>query len=233
MAIYKIGNKLCRNNSGKLFAKFEIPRDKLIIDGREYETVQIGNRLWMAENLDYKYTGLTVNPENYYTTLAAFYWDRDDGSSYGIDSDNKCGLLYTGNAALYLDDVSNNLLPTGWRLPNSSDIADLEQALGGWNGTANKLKQSNIARALSWNGTNELKLNVYPTGFFDAADSGGFMYLNSLTNFWTSVYKTDGGYKSITLIHFDTTNNLVVGGSGGRMVDLEYNPIRLVKDLTV
>lgn len=56
MVIYKIGNKLCRNNIGKLFVKFEIPSDKLIIDGREYETVQIGNRRWMAENLDYKYT---------------------------------------------------------------------------------------------------------------------------------------------------------------------------------
>ncbi len=87
-------------------------------DGKIYPTVQIGNQIWLAKNLDYK----VVNESLYY---------NNDGSN-----EAKFGRLYTWQGA-------QCNLPPGWRLPTQADwqkivneFADAYAALieGGTNG---------------------------------------------------------------------------------------------------
>ena len=76
---------------------FKDPRN-----GKVYKTVQIGNQVWMAENLNLDVSG-----------------------SWGYDSSytNKYGRLYSWDAA-------KHIAPQGWHLPSKSDYDILLKNLG-------------------------------------------------------------------------------------------------------
>ena len=102
-----------------------IPNSDIIIDTRDdqrYRTVRIGNRTWMAQNLNFQ-TGNS--------------WCYDNNTSHC----NTYGRLYDWNTA-------RKACPPGWRLSTGQDWRDLIKAAGGrgadkrlrsmspgWNGT--------------------------------------------------------------------------------------------------
>lgn len=43
------------------------------IGKRNYRTTTIGQKIWLAENLDYEFNGLQLNPEEMLYTPAAYY----------------------------------------------------------------------------------------------------------------------------------------------------------------
>jgi uncharacterized protein (TIGR02145 family) len=89
----------------------------LLYDSREdkmYKTVKIGNRVWMAENLNYR----TGNSWCYNNEASAC---------------DKLGRLYDWNTA-------KNACPSGWRLPTKQECIDLFNAVGGNKIAGGKLK---------------------------------------------------------------------------------------------
>lgn len=138
-------------------------------DGKTYKTIEIGNQVWMAENL------------NYNTSSGS--WDfRNDPSNSSV-----YGRLYDWNTAI-------NVCPSGWHLPSDSEWMQLEKAIGmrnidveniGWRGSdeGNKLKAT-----ISWNygnGTDEYGFTALSVGCryndLDGFDGDGY-----LCGFWAS-----------------------------------------------
>jgi len=83
-------------------------------NGQTYRTVKIGNKTWMAQNLNFE----TENS-----------WCYDNNSA----NCSKYGRLYTWDAAM-------RACPSGWRLPTGEDWNDLVEFAGGKNIAGKKLK---------------------------------------------------------------------------------------------
>ena len=166
-------------------------------DGQVYKTVTIGTQTWMAENLNYAYTGVKFSYSGYTSDSTSWCYDNDP---------SKCatyGRLYTWAAAMdsagivdpsgagkgcgfdvYCDAASvRGVCPSGWHLPSEAEWSDLYQAVGGTSSAGQKLK----ANTSLWNGktgTDDYGFSVLPAGYRDY--DGGFRLRGDYANFWSS-----------------------------------------------
>ena len=149
------------------------------IGGRVYRTVTIGGVTWLAENLDFKFSGCNIGGNGTPITPNAWYYDNDE-ATYGIDGTRKCGLLYNWLACKLLNDNRSNLCP-GWHMPTYDDWTALANAVGGTSTAGTKLKAANVSWATSWGGTDDYGFGVLPAGRYNA----GYNYVGSRANFWS------------------------------------------------
>jgi uncharacterized protein (TIGR02145 family) len=136
-------------------------------DGKTYKTVTIGTQTWMAENLNYAYTGVPFKYGSY--TSDSTSW------CYGDDPANcaKYGRLYTWAAAMdsvgtwstngkgcgYRETCSvasagsatlvRGICPKGWHLPSNDEWRALFTAVGVSSTAGSKLKSQTGWRAHS------------------------------------------------------------------------------------
>ena len=155
----------------------------IVIGGRKYPYVQIGNQLWLAENLDYKFeyegSTLPIGQSGNPTTPAAWYYNNEE-TTYGVNG-NKYGLLYNWYAVNYIETNKSTLLPDGWHVPTLSEWDTLATACGGSASCGTKLKS-----ATGWNsgnGTDDFGFTAFPAGCRDSAD--GFRSSGVVAYFWT------------------------------------------------
>ena len=126
-------------------------------DGQTYKTIQIGDQVWMAQNLNYE--------------TADSYCYEDEKSNC-----EKYGRLYTWEA-------SQTACPTGWHLPNKAEFTTLIEAVGGKAVACTKLR-SNSGWAENSNGTDDYGISALPAGWRN--DLGDFSSAGTNTDFWTS-----------------------------------------------
>lgn len=128
------------------------------VDGNTYKTVQIGNQVWMAENLrTTKYkdgTGIPLIEDNgtWASLLTpAYSWYNNDPAAFKVPY----GALYnwyTVNTA--------NLCPAEWHIPTDAEWTTLMTYLGGESVAGGKLKETGI---MHWESPNAGATNE--TGF--------------------------------------------------------------------
>ena len=136
-----------------------------IIDERdlqEYAVVRIGNKLWFAENLNYK-TGESYCPE------------ADERNC------NKYGRLYTQDEAL-------RACPDGWQLPTQQDFDALIKAAGDISKAGEALKSSS-GWFKKGNGSDALGFDALPAGYWS---QGKFDGIGGYAYFWSSTDSEDG-----------------------------------------
>ena len=113
--------------------------EKLIdIDGNEYQTVQIGNQIWMAENLRVKHfrdgTPILHAPshEDWLGASGKFAKSLPAWCSYNneLENENKYGLLYNYFVIIH-SNWESNIAPEGWRSAEAMDFEDMFSNLDG------------------------------------------------------------------------------------------------------
>ena len=174
------------------------------IDGNVYQTVQIGDQVWMAENLKVTHyrngdaiPNVTSNSEWAGLSTGA-YCAYDDNESNA----DTYGYLYNW----YAVDDSRNIAPQGWHVPTDDEIKQLEMHLGmsqseaddyGFRGTNEGSKLAGNAD-LWYNGNLENNADFGTSGF--TALPGGYRYylngncssMGSYGFFWSSTEGSSG-----------------------------------------
>lgn len=192
------------------------------IGGKTYRTVTIGGVTWLAQNLDFKFSGCEIGATGSPTTPAAWYYNNDE-ATYGLDGTYKCGLLYNWHAVKYLNDNRDTLIP-GWHVASNAEWDALATAVGGNSTAGTKLKAKDNTVTSNWpsgwGGTDDYGFNALPAG---NRGSVSFNDLGSNAYCWTaSEYSSTNAYYR----YFSTGASM---GSGNYNKSLGYS-VRLVKD---
>ena len=159
------------------------------VDGNEYNTVKIGDQVWMVENLKVtKYNDGTDIPLVTDITdwgnlsTPGYCWYNNDQATYG----NTYGALYNWHT------VNTGLLcPTGWHVPSDAEWTTLTDFLGGASDAAIVLKDST---ELFWPiadvATNETGFTALPAGY---RFNGSFDNINIAGFWWSATENILGG----------------------------------------
>lgn len=189
------------------------------IGGRVYNTVIIGGKEWMAENLDFKFSGCAIGQSGSSTTEPRANYYNDDEATYGVNG-NKYGLLYNYSAVEYLETNKTDLIP-GWHVPTKDEWTALATAVGGINVAGTKLKST--TGWASGNGDDSYGFSAFPSG---RMESGRFNGLGERALFWTP---TLSGANPYSIFLFYSYTKITFEAYGGNLGD-QYS-VRLVKDI--
>lgn len=173
-------------------------------DGKTYNTVQIGNQVWMTENLNFR---------------------TESSWCYNDESENcqMYGRLYSWHAAM-------KACPAGWRLPTSADF-DTLQAFAEKNVDSEDAVASALKAKYGWeNNDGEVMRNADTFGF--AALPGGshgskLCKVERCTNFWTSSIDASFPEKIAVTYGFTGGDQYFIKGTNSK--SLGYS-VRCIKD---
>ena len=153
------------------------------IDGNVYETVAIGNQVWMAENLQVaKYNDgspipyVTNDDDVSILTTGAYTWyDKNPANRFTY------GALYNWHSV-----SSGNLCPIGWHVPSDAEWTTLINFLGGEDIAGGKLKDIGTSHwsAPNQDATNDSGFTALPAGYL--FDNGNYNSLGNITHWWSS-----------------------------------------------
>ena len=162
------------------------------IDGNVYETVQIGDQLWMKENL--KVTHYR-NGDEIPTGYGNFQWGYLTTGAYtSYNNDPDIAEIYGNLYNWYAVDDGRGVCPEGWHVQSDDEIKQLEMNLG---------MSEEEANSTSWRGTNEgSKLAGMADLWMDGSLENDPEFGDSDFNF------LPGGYRS----NFDGFYNIGING---------------------
>ena len=191
------------NNGGKTnFTPGNTFRDSR--DGQTYRTVKIGDQVWMAENLNYAYTGVPFDCNGYTSDSTSWCYDNDPANcetygrlytwaaamdSVGEWSTNGKGCGYYGKECSPTYPV-RGVCPRGWHLPSDDEWDALFTAVG--SSTAGSKLKSATGWSSSGNGTDTFGFSALPAGgrddYGDYYDEGSYAYYMNLNYGGGSAY---------------------------------------------
>ncbi len=161
-------------------------------DGHIYKTVKIGNQWWMAENLIFE-TEKSICREDkssYCSKYGRYYLWSEAMDSIGVYSANGTGCGFKVNCTP--NHPVQGICPSGWHLPDTSDISALYLAVGGKNTAGQKLKSltdwtPTQTVCSNGNGSDSYGFSLYPVGYQN--NLGQFASTTNGAYFWMSTFK--------------------------------------------
>lgn len=89
------------------------------IGGVTYQTVKINGVEWLAENLDFKWDGLSIGDDNLRQDIPQACYYNNNENLFG-QNNKKYGLLYNWPAILQIDQLID-----GWHVPTRDELQAL------------------------------------------------------------------------------------------------------------
>lgn len=197
--------------------------ETVIIGGKTYSVISTPDgRDWIGENLDYAWSGLTVGVDTNIdvSTPKSWYYNNDE-ETYGWLG-RRCGLLYNSYAVEYLEEHKNELLPSGWRVPTSTEWKNLIDSMSNAD-----IKARNVIWEQNWGGTDTYGFAMLPGG---AIKDDGFTNVDNSQKF--------GVLATSSFSTYDDTQYYLQVLSGTRKSAATYRSrkyglsLRLIRDLT-
>lgn len=172
-------------------------------DGYEYSVVQIGDQLWMAENLRATIFNdgtniplITDNTAWCGLTTPGYCWYNND-----LNNKSVYGALYN-----YYTVQTGKLCPDGWHLPTSGEWLTLANYLGGRSEAGGKLKETGTIHWAEPNtgATNETGFTGLPGGFRSQV-SGAFYWINLRSEWWEIGGSNPPNETSLNFLRYDNS----------------------------
>jgi uncharacterized protein (TIGR02145 family) len=159
------------------------------IDGNVYETVWIGEQLWMAENL--KVTHYNNGDAITHITNEEHWGSLDEGQ-YGVYDDEPTNANIYGNIYNWavIGDI-RGICPVDWHVPSDDEYTVLTDFLGGESVAGGKMKEAGLEHwnydsdQISLEATNESGFTGLPAGHRNT-NSGDYIYMGFYGYFWSS-----------------------------------------------
>jgi len=187
------------------------------VDGNIYNSVTIGNQVWMAENLRTTKLndGSAIERIFSYDQTPIYFWYDNDSVTYA----DPYGALYNWYAA-----ASVKLCPAGWHVPDVDDWNELSDFLGDESVAGGKLKETGTAH---WQSPNTDATDDYGfAGLPGGIRLGDFFGLGMEGNYWSSTQDINStSYGKYRLLYHD--NAWMGNGSARKYGGLS---IRCLKD---
>lgn len=159
-------------------------------EGNRYNTITIGNQVWMAENLrttilnDGSEIPLVENADIWSNlTSPGYCWYNNDEASFK----DAYGALYNGYTI-----ITEKLCPSGWHIPERQDWQALRNFLGDSTAVGGKLKESGTIHWLSPNTGADNSSGFTGRGSGIRYFEGTFSSILSFSSLWSStITQTD------------------------------------------
>lgn len=175
------------------------------IGGTTYKTVIIDGVEWLAENLDYKWDGLSIGDASTSQDVPQACYYNNDENLFGRNN-KKYGLLYNFPAILQIDSLID-----GWHVPTQAELQALYNSLSP---DFFKKIQSCFDYSIGSTFGDGVGFNMPPSGQYTGSFNGFG------TNFWI------GSKTGFLSAYFYTLENTGVDNEGkNRRVS-----VRLIKD---
>ena len=163
--------------------------EDLVIEGKTYKSVKIGNQTWMAENLNvstFRNGDQIIEVKSFEEWEKAGYEQRPAWCYYNNDSQN--GVIYGKLYNWYAVSDSRGLAPEGWHIPTTNEWDILTSFLGG-KGLAAILMKKPCAWNVDFQDSNNPQFNALPGGLRDIrikGSLGDFSKLKVNSYWWSS-----------------------------------------------
>lgn len=190
--------------------------DKVVdVDGNIYNTIKIGNQIWMMESLRttrYRNGDKIQNLDgDEYLSVNNKAWTVSNEAAYSYwlhnPSKKELGLYY--NKSVIED--SREITPDGWRIPTKDDFQTLINFVGGNNQAGCDKLKTDDAYYWSKPGNNITKFSGLGVGIRAPAD-GIFKYFGATSSYWTITKNTSN--TSLNLIFKLTLTNMYFDNNG-------------------
>ncbi|MCK9323881.1 MAG: hypothetical protein M0P69_00145 [Bacteroidales bacterium] len=169
-------------------------------DGTPYQTVRIGDREWMAENL--RYLPEVTEPGTGSSTEPCYYVYGYEGTDVVAAKSHEnyatYGVLYNWPAAMDVAGTGNpggvqGICPPGWHLPDDAEWEELITLLGGGSVAGGKLKESGTTHWSDPNAgaTNESGFTARPAGIRGYGAGRGFSRIGTNAVWWSATESMD------------------------------------------
>lgn len=158
-------------------------------DGHNYSWVQIGDQVWMTENLAYMpyVSAPNQQPETFPHYYVYGYTGNDIEEAKDSINYKKYGTLYNWEAAL-------TACPAGWHLPSNKEWNKLAEYISKVNNEYDFSSDTwynvgiHLKSQLGWedsgNGTDDYKFNAIPGGIYESYNKG-FYSQNNIACWWS------------------------------------------------